>query len=255
MCGGACGVRAGCVRDAWGVCGGCVGGACGVRAGCVGVRGAPLLVLTEGGVDGVDGACSSLGFTCASPCSAFLDLAVRMGDVACQGLAHNCLGVDLFLIGRSKADRACLDAALHHHMQHAAIGDDAGKFIAYTNAGLVHDAMEDYAMAARCHQRALQLALTLMSPYGQSVAVGNLGVAHQHAGDAETARACWDQHMLLARGLRDKASEAKAALRLGALANQVWCLCVWCCWSLPPAPLPPAPFPPPPTSLPCHGFA
>ncbi len=65
----------------------------------------------------------------------------------------------------------------------------------------------------------LQLAVRLMSPFGQSVAIGNLGITHQHAGDTETAKACWDQHLLLARGLRDKVAEAKAALRLGCVGH------------------------------------
>lgn len=151
----------------------------------------------------------------------FLAVCRRMGDVVGEALAYNCIGVDYHLRGqreRGAAERNFRNA-IHFHTKHLAVADEQGQFVAYTNAGLAYSALERFDAAARQHQNALRVAIRLASAFGQSIAVGNLGMVAVRQGDLATAKACLDQHLSLVRGLKDRTAESNACQQLGALAN------------------------------------
>lgn len=140
-----------------------------------------------------------------------LEIAEKSGDRRLQALALNCLGV---------AEMHCNDKrALQRHEAHLSIAsDDGGKFIALTNLGLCQD---DVLLAARRHQEALKLALSLGSTSGQSLAVGNLGSLALQRKDFQTAKPCMEQHLALVRTspVPDKDAEIDALFALGHLAD------------------------------------
>ena len=85
--------------------------------------------------------------------------------------------------------------------------------------GLAFLALKRFDQAARCHQDALQVAMSLNSVHGQSIAVGNLGLVAKAQGDTVTARACSEQHLNLVQKLNDASAEIVAYDHLGILAN------------------------------------
>ncbi len=71
--------------------------------------------------------------------------------------------------------------------------------------------------ASRCLQSALKIAIQLDSAFGQSIAVGNMGLVAARQGDRTTAKACFEQYLVLVRGLRDKAAESDGLAHLGRI--------------------------------------
>ncbi|RHY31983.1 hypothetical protein DYB32_002964 [Aphanomyces invadans] len=76
------------------------------------------------------------------------------------------------------------------------------------------------AEAAKHHQEALRVAIRLNSAYGQSLAVGNLGLLASRQGDLPTATACMDQHLQLIQSVQDRSAEVNAWMQLGFLATR-----------------------------------
>lgn len=151
----------------------------------------------------------------------FVAVCRRTGDVVGEALAYNCMGVDYHFkaLRAAGGDTRHYKNSIHYHTKHLAVADEQGQFVAYTNAGLAYCAMGRFDAAARQHQNALRVAIRLQSAFGQSIAVGNLGMVGVRQGDLATAKACLDQHLALVRGLKDRAAESNACQQLGALAN------------------------------------
>ena len=128
--------------------------------------------------------------------------------------------------------------ALKYHKKHFELADDAGKFVACTNVGLVLGSLGKVSEAAKSHQDALRLAIKLQSTYGQSLAVGNLSLlasrqvsieyvlpkmdnsGRRKQEDYTTANACMDQHLQLVQTLNDFSAESRAWTELGILADR-----------------------------------
>jgi len=163
----------------------------------------------------------------------FLQVAKDVDDEASQALAYNSMGVDQMLgacpakasgdgFGASTLDAHAvskLEKAIRLHERHAQVADDGGRFAAFTNLGLCRGALGDADGAARHHQDALRLAITLESSSGQAIAVGNLGSLATRRGDFATARPCVEQHLALVQSLGDAGAETHAHMQLGHLAS------------------------------------
>lgn len=163
----------------------------------------------------------------------FLDVVRKRDDKVCESLAYNCLGVDCMHLARPPSEGAKYEAdelapearehlgqAIKHHEMHLAIADEGGKFMAHTNLGLCHGMIGDQLTAARHHQEALRIAISLQSFSGQSISVGNLGALAMRQGDRGTAKPCMEQHLQLVQSLKDASAEINAWLKLGQLESE-----------------------------------
>ncbi|RLN98645.1 hypothetical protein BBJ28_00020833 [Nothophytophthora sp. Chile5] len=146
-------------------------------------------------------------------------------------LATNCIGVNYQLLSSSSKEYAYtgkfvdaqnrnLQNALVHHKKHLEVADDAGKFVANLNLGLTLGSLDQPNQAAHYHQEALRLAIQLNSAYGQSLAVGNLGLLASRQNDLGTAVACLNQHLQLIQSVNDRPAETFAWIQLGYLASR-----------------------------------
>jgi hypothetical protein len=107
------------------------------------------------------------------------------------------------------------------HKKHLDIGpDQGGKFVANTNLGLALGMRRDVGPAAKCHQDALRIAIKMQTLYGQSIAVGNLGMLALTKHDLPTARTCFEQHLQLVQALLDPEAEINAWKMLAKLCGQ-----------------------------------
>lgn len=148
----------------------------------------------------------------------YLSLSTEIGDVLGQRKALNFLGVDHYLQalalinknGDAEKIKKHLQASISYHARHLDIADDGGRFVAYNNLGLCHDANSDLIEAAKHHQSALRLAIKMQSLHGQSVSVGNLGLLALKKSDFSTAKTCFEQHMQLTQTLQDSSAEVNA---------------------------------------------
>ncbi|KAF0716545.1 Aste57867_2793 [Aphanomyces stellatus] len=151
-------------------------------------------------------------------------------NVQFRALVLSCIGVDYQLsssldvgyTGRFvDAESADLQLALTFHQSHSEMDvDDAGLFVAHTNLGLTLGSLARSVEAAKHHQEALRLAIRLNSAYGQSIAVGNLGLLASRQNDMATATACMDQHLQLIQSVQDRSAEVNAWMQLGFLATR-----------------------------------
>ncbi|OWZ24773.1 hypothetical protein PHMEG_000130 [Phytophthora megakarya] len=148
-----------------------------------------------------------------------------------MGLAANCIGVDYQLLSSSMKEYSytgkfvdpqnrSLQNALVYHKKHLEVADDAGKFVAHLNLGLTLGSLDRPNEAAHYYQEALRLAIQLNSAYGQSLAVGNLGLLASRQNDLETAVACMNQHLQLIQSVDDRPAETFAWIQLGHLASR-----------------------------------
>lgn len=145
---------------------------------------------------------------------AFQQVLVSSEDKFAQALAFNSIGVALMNLGGDY-----LKQSIHYHEQHRELADVPGKFIAFTNLGLVYQLLSDNQQAAVNHQHALRCAIRMSSVAGQSVAIGNLGLTGLANGDLNSARVCIERHVELSRQLDDPAAESSALKILGEIAN------------------------------------
>jgi tetratricopeptide (TPR) repeat protein len=136
----------------------------------------------------------------------YLDICKETGDTHGQAVACNCLGVDYMFLSCTASDEgfingfkateqslAYLDLALDYHQQHLQSADQGGKFVANINIGLCLGAKNEYSQAARYYQNSLRVAIKMQTLFGQSIAVGNLGMLAISKGDYPTARTCLEQ--------------------------------------------------------------
>jgi tetratricopeptide (TPR) repeat protein len=76
----------------------------------------------------------------------------------------------------------------------------------------------DIAASARHHQDALRISIKMQTLYGQSIAVGNLGMLALAKQDLTTARTCFEQHLQLVQTLADAEAEVNAWILLAKLS-------------------------------------
>jgi tetratricopeptide (TPR) repeat protein len=120
-----------------------------------------------------------------------LSTAKKSGDVHGQCLAYNSLGIAYHCLGD-------MDAALACHAHHGQTADDVrGRILALCNAGLVQRECGNLKDATRCHQAALDTALTSGDDAGEMLASGHLGL---DAAKASTSGSGVPQRDVLARG-------------------------------------------------------
>jgi tetratricopeptide (TPR) repeat protein len=165
----------------------------------------------------------------------FADLSEDMSDSAGVACAYNCLGVDFMLMAcpptdtgfvgdgsvvRTPEQMENLTKAVACHRKHLEIGpDQGGRFVANTNLGITLGMKGDVGAAAKCHQDALRIAIKMQTLYGQSIAVGNLGMLALTKSDLPTARTCFEQHLQLVQALLDPEAEINAWKLLGRLCG------------------------------------
>jgi tetratricopeptide (TPR) repeat protein len=155
----------------------------------------------------------------------YFQICEQMGDVVGCACACNCLGVDYMLMVCPPSDVGTLqggnidipNAASHlqkavdYHTQHLEIGpDDGDRFVANINLGLCLGVAGNLTQAAKHFQDALRIAIKMQTLYGQSIAVGNLGMLALIKGDFGTAQTCFEQHLQLVQALQDPEAEVKA---------------------------------------------
>ncbi len=83
--------------------------------------------------------------------------------------------------------------AIQFHQQHLSTADTGGTFVAHVNLGLCYGMIGDISNAARHQQEALRIAIKMQTLYGQSIAVGNLGMLALAKKDLSTATTCFHQ--------------------------------------------------------------
>jgi len=165
----------------------------------------------------------------------YADLCEEMGDAAGVACAYNCMGVDYMLlacppsdsgfVGDGTAERSAeqleyLSKACQCHKRHLDIGpDQGGRFVANTNLGLALGMRREVGPAAKCHQDALRISIKMQTLYGQSIAVGNLGMLALTKADLATARTCFEQHLQLVQALLDPGAEINAWKLLAKLCG------------------------------------
>jgi tetratricopeptide (TPR) repeat protein len=137
----------------------------------------------------------------------YLQICEEIKDITGSAAACNCIGVNYMLMANPPSDsgslhgislneenKKLLEKAVLYHTKHLEIGPDAGgKFVAHTNLGLCLGMMGNINQSAKHHQDALRVAIKMQTLYGQSIAVGNLGMLALVKRDFNTARTCFDQ--------------------------------------------------------------
>ena len=132
-----------------------------------------------------------------------------MQDIIGEAVACNCIGVDCMLMASPPSDagtllgykgtsiaREFLTKAVQYHHQHLNIADNGGKYVAHINLGLCYGMLGDITNSAKHYQDALRIAIKMQTLYGQSIAVGNLGMLALVKGDLVTSRTCFQQVIL-----------------------------------------------------------
>lgn len=154
----------------------------------------------------------------------YLDICVECNDLIGQAVALNNLAVNYMLMASPPSDAGSLkgvnldnlttisylNKAISYNTKHADIADAGGKFVAYTNLGLCFGMLGDIEQASKYHQDALRIAIKMQTLYGQSIAVGNLGLIALCKNDYVTVRTCFEQHLQLIQALVDPEAEVNA---------------------------------------------
>lgn len=141
----------------------------------------------------------------------YLSICEEIKDTIGCAAAYNCIGVNYMLMANPPSDAGCLhgikltpettsllEKAVNYHTKHLEIGPDAGgRFVANTNLGLCLGMLDNINQSAKYHQDGLRVAIKMQTLYGQSIAVGNLGMLALVKQDFTTARTCFDQVYIL----------------------------------------------------------
>mmetsp|Transcript_3419 Transcript_3419/g.5327 ORF Transcript_3419/g.5327 Transcript_3419/m.5327 type:complete len:365 (+) Transcript_3419:54-1148(+) len=163
----------------------------------------------------------------------YLQLCEEIEDTIGSAAACNCIGVNYMLMANPPSDAGSLhglnktpqsteflEKAVFYHKKHLDIGPDSGgKFVAHTNLGLCLGMLSNVNQSAKHHQDALRVAIKMQTLYGQSIAVGNLGMLAMLKHDFSTARTCYDQHLQLVQALIDPEAEIAAWKLLASLST------------------------------------
>ncbi|XP_024524951.1 tetratricopeptide repeat protein 28-like [Selaginella moellendorffii] len=112
------------------------------------------------------------------------------------------------------------EEALAYHEQHAHLADLEGKYMAYTNAGILHAALGNWIEAARSHRKALKCATYMRRPEYQSVAVGNLAYLLLRRRKLGASRLCTKRYLQICESLGFTEGEARGHYMLGHIFTQ-----------------------------------
>jgi tetratricopeptide (TPR) repeat protein len=137
----------------------------------------------------------------------YLAICEDINDAIGSACACNCIAVNYMLMASPPSDSGCLlgvkttaeakdflNKALFYHTKHFEIGPDpGGKFVANTNVGLCLGMLGNINQSAKYHQDALRIAIKMQTLYGQSIAVGNLGLLALVKGGYITTKTCFEQ--------------------------------------------------------------
>ena len=141
----------------------------------------------------------------------YMQICSEIEDFVGQAAACNCIGVNYMLLANPISDagslhgikltpsnKAYLEKAVEYHEKHLSIGPDSGgRFVSNCNLGLCLGMLGNINQAAKHHQDALRISIKMQTLYGQSIAVGNLGMLAMMKQDYGTARTCFDQVVIL----------------------------------------------------------
>eukprot|EP01065_Artemidia_motanka_P001190 TRINITY_DN10555_c0_g3_i2.p1 TRINITY_DN10555_c0_g3~~TRINITY_DN10555_c0_g3_i2.p1 ORF type:complete len:435 (+),score=133.81 TRINITY_DN10555_c0_g3_i2:54-1358(+) len=145
----------------------------------------------------------------------YLNLSRRLKDVQGEAKALNCLGI----VYQEMGGEANLLRALEHHDAHGRVADTAGRFVAFTNIGLVHFIRADWARSKEAHRVAMHYALRSGDKQAEALSLANLGLVGRAQRDHQTAQVCMERHLELAQALQDDEAERDAYEQLGHLLS------------------------------------
>ena len=154
----------------------------------------------------------------------YLDICVECNDIVGQCVALNNIAVNHMLIASPPSDAGTLkganlnsnvtinhiNKAIQFNLKQIELSDAGGKFVGHSNLGLTYGMLKDIDQASRHHQDALRIAIKMQTLYGQSIAVGNLGLIALMKQDFVTVRTCFEQHLQLIQALVDPEAEVNA---------------------------------------------
>lgn len=112
------------------------------------------------------------------------------------------------------------EKAEEYHKLHVDNANLDGKFVAYTNLGLLYANLGKWTDAAVSHQSALKCATLTERPDRQGVAVGNLGFTLFRQKEWVTAKACMVKYLQICVALKDVQGQGRAHYILGSIASQ-----------------------------------
>ncbi|KAG0569272.1 hypothetical protein M758_6G074400 [Ceratodon purpureus] len=165
----------------------------------------------------------------------YLEICERLDDADGQALAHNFIGcaiqekenLKLELVksesGKNPVPESSVaeyERALYHHKKAAEKSGIEGRFICYTNLGLLCSTLSMWAKAAKNHKKALRCATVLENPRGQCAAVGNLGFLLYKRKKYEAAKACMIRYLQICRVINFMPGIARAHFYLGDIEAQ-----------------------------------
>jgi len=150
----------------------------------------------------------------------FVEICSQIDDTFGEALAHNCLGISLYMKAmRSEEKKELISKAIQSHGKHRELGDIRGKFIAHTNIGILYDFLGDMGQSIKHHESALKFSIKLGDGLLQATAVGHLGLAGCTHKDYQSARACMERHLELVTHMGDDAAREEALLHLGYISK------------------------------------
>jgi len=161
----------------------------------------------------------------------YLSLCQELNDAVGISSAYNCIGINYMLLVNPNLEKSTIFAdkiiqnsvknldecknyinyAIQAHSNHLSNSPDlGGQFVANINLGICYIWLSDVSLAAKAIQDALKIAIKMQTLYGQSIAVGNLGLVALYKKDYATTKTCFDQHLQLIQALIDPEAEIVA---------------------------------------------
>eukprot|EP00163_Fabomonas_tropica_P034222 TRINITY_DN937_c0_g2_i1.p1 TRINITY_DN937_c0_g2~~TRINITY_DN937_c0_g2_i1.p1 ORF type:complete len:477 (-),score=98.75 TRINITY_DN937_c0_g2_i1:149-1531(-) len=132
-----------------------------------------------------------------------------------EALACNHIGVNYQYLGGRY-----ITLAIEHHLRHAELASENGKFIAYCNLGLCYSKLGDNEAAQSNYRNALRYAVRVSNKAGESMVIANMAKTDRALGDVTTARSATERQLALAAQLHDSGGQKDAVTKLGELASK-----------------------------------
>lgn len=144
----------------------------------------------------------------------YLTLCQELNDAVGVSSAYNCIGINYMLLVNPNLEKSTIFAekisnnsiknieeskifinnAIEAHNNHLTNSPDlGGQFVANINLGICYIWLSEISLAAKAIQDALKIAIKMQTLYGQSIAVGNLGLLALYKKDFSTSKTCFDQ--------------------------------------------------------------
>lgn len=150
----------------------------------------------------------------------YAELCDLLHDKLGKSAALNYLGVSYMLLGTKVSDTGMnpipcignnkdttlenIQQAIKFHQMHVQnSNNDVEKFIALINLGLCFSILQEFTESNQYYQDALKLSINIKSIFGQSIAVGNLGLNGFKQDDFKSAKLCFEQNLQLVQMLID----------------------------------------------------